>query len=63
MGVLVIFVVVFAAAVAWGIRRRFNAVQWIWLLFGISALMLLFWLVLMVFVVGPNMRRMMQFTP
>jgi hypothetical protein len=63
MGVLAILFVVFAATVAWGIQRRFNAIQWIWLLFGTSALMLLLWLALMVLVVGPNMRRMMQFTP
>jgi hypothetical protein len=55
---LLLFLLLFAAAVAFGVWRRFGAVQWIWLLAGTSFVMLVLWLLLLIFVVGPGMRRM-----
>jgi hypothetical protein len=63
MSLPVIFLAAIAAAIAFGVWRRFSAIQWIWLLFGTCIFMLVLWAVLIVFVIGPNMRRMMQFTP
>lgn len=46
------------AAVLFGMWRRFGPIQWIWLLFGLAMAMLIAWLLMMVLVVGPEMRRM-----
>ena len=55
---LLYFVIVVAAAFGFGVWRRFGPVQWIWLLFGIAITMLVLWMLMMVLVVGPEMRRM-----
>jgi hypothetical protein len=55
---LLYFVIAVAVAIAFGAWRRFGPIQWIWLLFGIAIAMLILWLLLMVLVVGPEMRRM-----
>lgn len=52
------FALVVLCAVMFGVWRRFGPVQWIWLLFGIAAAILVAWFLLMVLVVGPEMRRM-----
>jgi hypothetical protein len=61
MGPLLIILLVLGAAIAYGVWRRFSAIQWIWLLFATSILMVVIWTVLVFFVIGPNMRRMMEF--
>lgn len=55
---LLYLVVVIVGAVLFGVWRRFGPVQWIWLLFGLAAAMLIAWFLMMVLVVGPEMRRM-----
>jgi uncharacterized membrane protein len=55
---LLYFVIVVVALIAFGVWRRFGPIQWIWLLFGIAIVMLILWLLMMVLVVGPEMRRM-----
>jgi hypothetical protein len=60
-GVIVPLLVVLAAAIAFGIWRRFTAIQWIWLGFGLAIGMVILWLLLVVLVVGPEMRRMAPF--
>lgn len=52
-----IILLVFGAAVLIGIVRRASAVGWIWLLFGAVIVMLVLWVLLIVFVVGPEMHR------
>ncbi|HUF49780.1 MAG TPA: hypothetical protein VMN60_03045 [Longimicrobiales bacterium] len=44
-------------AVAIGRWRKLNAIQWIWLITGLAIGLMLIWFVLVVFVVGPEMRR------
>ena len=44
-------------AVAVGRWRRFNAIQWIWLITAMAIGLILVWFVLAVFVVGPEMQR------
>lgn len=48
----------FLIAVAFGVWRGFGAVQWIWLMAGAAFTMILIWVILIVFVIGPEMRRM-----
>jgi hypothetical protein len=51
------FLLLFLFAVAFGMWRKFGPVQWIWLLFGTAMLLLILWLVILVFVIGPEMVR------
>lgn len=53
-----IMVLVFMLAVALGLWRRFGAVQWIWLLAGTSFVMIVLWTLLIIFFIGPEMKRM-----
>ena len=46
-----------ATAIAIGRWRRFNAIQWIWLITGMAIALVIVWFVLAVFVVGPEMQR------
>jgi hypothetical protein len=55
---ITLLLIVFAGLIAFGVWRRFTAIQWIWLLFGAAATLMLIWLVLLVFLIGPEMRRM-----
>ncbi|MEX1182092.1 MAG: hypothetical protein WEF86_02580 [Gemmatimonadota bacterium] len=57
MPVLLLLLVVFALLVALGRWRRFGAVQWIWLLFGSAIALVIIWVILLVFVIGPEMQR------
>jgi hypothetical protein len=54
---IVPFVVVVALAVVIGIWRRFGPIQWIWLLFGTAIALLVVWLLVLVLVIAPEMRR------
>jgi hypothetical protein len=56
--VITILLIVFAAVIAFGVWRRFTSVQWIWMLFGAAATLMLIWLLLLLFFIGPEMRRM-----
>lgn len=53
-----ILLLLFLAAIAFGAWARFGAVQWIWLMAGIAFTMVLIWVLLLVFFIGPEMRRM-----
>jgi hypothetical protein len=53
-----ILLLAFAVIIAFGIWRRFSAIQWIWTLFGAAMLLMLIWFLLLVFLIGPEMRRM-----
>jgi hypothetical protein len=55
--VIGLFLVALAAVTAFGIWRRFGAVQWIWLLFGAAIAMVVIWVLLIIFYVEPEMRR------
>lgn len=54
---LLLLIIIVAAAVAFGMWRRFGPIQWIWLFFGIAIAMLVIWAVMLVFVIGPEMQR------
>jgi len=47
----------FALAIAFGVWRKFGPVQWIWLLFGTAIAIVIVWILMVVFVVGPEMVR------
>ncbi|HEX6308736.1 MAG TPA: hypothetical protein VFZ69_11140 [Longimicrobiales bacterium] len=49
--------ILFAAAVAFGVWRKFGPVQWIWLLFGTAIALVIVWFILVMFVIGPEMVR------
>lgn len=53
-----LLVLIFIAIVAFGVWRGFGAVQWIWLMAGSAFVMILLWVLLIVFFIGPEMRRM-----
>jgi predicted MFS family arabinose efflux permease len=55
--VLPLLLLIFGAAIAIGLWRRASPVEWIWLLFAAAITMLVLWVLLVVFVVGPEMRR------
>ena len=48
---------VFAFAISYGLWKKFGPVQWIWLLFGTTIAVVIVWLLLIVFVIGPEMVR------
>jgi uncharacterized membrane protein len=52
-----LILLVLAVVVIFGVWRRFGSVQWIWLLFGAAIVMIVVWLVLVITVVEPEMRR------
>jgi hypothetical protein len=49
--------IVVVALVAFGVWRRFGAIQWIWLLFGAAIALVLAWAAMLAFVIGPEMRK------
>jgi hypothetical protein len=55
LGLLLLLV---ALVIAFGVWRRFGAVQWIWLVAGAALLLVLIWTFMLVFVIGPEMKRM-----
>jgi ABC-type spermidine/putrescine transport system permease subunit II len=59
--VILLLAVLVAVAVAIGIWRGFTAIEWIWTFFAIAIGMIVLWLILVIFVVGPEMRRMAPF--
>jgi hypothetical protein len=56
--VILLLLLLLAAAVAFGVWRRFTAIEWIWTFFALSIGMLIIWFLMVVFIVGPEMRRM-----
>ncbi|HSJ09682.1 MAG TPA: hypothetical protein VK928_07190 [Longimicrobiales bacterium] len=54
---IIIAILVLASAVAFGRWRRFSSIQWIWTLFGTAIAILIIWAIVIVFVVGPEMKR------
>jgi hypothetical protein len=54
---LPLLLVIFGAAIAVGLWRRASPIEWIWLLFGAAITMLVLWVLLVVFIIGPEMRR------
>lgn len=54
---LIPLLVVLALLLAFGIWRRFGAIQWIWLLFAAAIALVVAWLIMLAFVIGPEMRR------
>lgn len=50
-------IALFALAVAFGIWRRFGPIQWIWLLFGSAITLIVLWVILLTFFIGPEMVR------
>jgi hypothetical protein len=58
MSVPLIFLLIVMAGIGIGVARRFGPVQWIWLLFGLAMVLLIMWVLMLVLVVGPGMRRM-----
>lgn len=48
----------FLATIAFGVWRKFGPIQWIWLLFGTAIALLIAWLLLLTFIIGPEMVRM-----
>jgi hypothetical protein len=55
---LFLALLLFVCAVLFGVWRKFGPVQWIWLLFGAAIFMMVVWLLLIVLVVEPEMRRL-----
>lgn len=51
------FILLFLLAVAFGVWRKFGPIQWIWLLFGTAMLLLIAWILMLVFLIGPEMVR------
>ena len=51
------FVLLFLMAVAFGVWRKFGPIQWIWLLFGTAITLLVAWILLLTFLIGPEMVR------
>jgi len=54
---VIIALLVLSGAVAFGRWRKFNSIQWIWLLFSTAFIILIVWMIVVVFVVGPEMKR------
>jgi hypothetical protein len=55
--VIPLLLLVFGIAIAIGVWRKAGPAEWIWLLFGAAITMLVLWVLLLLFVVGPEMRR------
>jgi hypothetical protein len=55
--VIPLLLLIFGTAIAIGLWRKAGPIQWIWLLFGAAITMLVLWVLLVLFVVGPEMRR------
>jgi hypothetical protein len=55
---LLLIVLIFASAVAFGLWRGFGPIQWIWLLAGGALLLILIWAIVLIFFIGPDMQRM-----
>jgi hypothetical protein len=58
MSLPLLFLLISGAVILFGMWRRFGAVQWIWVLFGAAMFMVLLWLLLIVLVVEPEMRKL-----
>lgn len=54
---IIVALLVLGSAVAFARWRKFNSIQWIWLLFGSAFVILIVWALMVVFVVGPEMKR------
>jgi hypothetical protein len=52
-----IFLVVIAALIAFGVWRKFGPIQWIWLMFGAVITLLVIWFLVVAFIIGPEMVR------
>jgi hypothetical protein len=59
--VILLLATLIAVAAAIGIWRGFTAIEWIWTFFAIAISMVVLWFILVIFVVGPEMRRMAPF--
>ena len=57
MPLMLLIAVVFAIAIAIGKWRGFGPIQWIWLLFGLAIGLVVIWVLLLVFFIGPEMVR------
>jgi hypothetical protein len=55
--VVFLALLLFAGAILFGIWRGFGPIQWIWLLFGAAMVMIVIWVLLIILVVEPEMRR------
>jgi hypothetical protein len=51
------FLLVFLIAAAFGVWRKFGAIQWIWLLAGFAIALLIVWFLVVLFFIGPEMVR------
>jgi hypothetical protein len=51
------FLLLFLVAVAFGVWRKFGPIQWIWLLFGSAIALVILWVIMLAFVIGPEMIR------
>ena len=54
---ILLVLLIFGTAIAIGLWRKAGPIEWIWLLFGAAITMLVLWLVLVLFVIGPEMQR------
>jgi hypothetical protein len=54
---MLLVLLLFLLAIAFGVWRKFGPVQWIWLLFGTAIALLIVWLLLLAFLIGPEMVR------
>jgi hypothetical protein len=54
---MLLVLLLFLLAIAFGLWRKFGPVQWIWLLFGTAIALLIVWLLLLAFLIGPEMVR------
>ena len=52
-----LILIVFGAAIAIGLVRKAGAIEWIWLIFGAAITLVVLWVLLIVFVIGPEMLR------
>jgi hypothetical protein len=54
---MLLVLLLFLLVIAFGVWRKFGPVQWIWLLFGTAIALLVVWLLLLAFLIGPEMVR------
>jgi hypothetical protein len=54
---ILLLLIVVLLAVGFGLWRGFGSIQWIWLFFGLAITMVVLWVIALVFVIGPEMRR------
>ncbi|MBR9988429.1 MAG: hypothetical protein KFH98_01675 [Gemmatimonadetes bacterium] len=51
------FLLLFLVAVAFGVWKKFGPIQWIWLLFGTAIVLVILWILMLAFLIGPEMIR------